>query len=170
MTPPDLAMSRFQAQLECMQGQPDDTEARTGRKVALPALGNLETDEGQDEVGDLVAEQEVGETILVFEMGLAQAKGPLEISEHSLNPEARLIPGDCLLSVVEGGTQIPYTTPEATDDDVNGGWFLVVVWDIGEEGGGAFIRAGALLVEQLLGLLRLAKLLDSGFVPGREPW
>jgi hypothetical protein len=63
-------MSWFEAQLECVQSQPDDTEeARTAWKVSVPAPGDLKIDERQDEIGDLVAEK-AGETIFAFETNL----------------------------------------------------------------------------------------------------
>ena len=71
-------------------------------------------------------------------LGFKHSSSACEISQHFLNPEALLIPGDCLLSVVAGGTQLPNTLPEATDDDVNSGRSLVAVLDSGEEDGGAF--------------------------------
>jgi hypothetical protein len=82
VTPPDLTMPAFEAQLKGMKTQPDDTQAGTRREVVVPALGDAETDEGQDEVGDLVAKEKAGKTLLVFEVSLAQAESALEISEH----------------------------------------------------------------------------------------
>ena len=75
----------------------------------MPALRHMNTDDGQDEIGDRVAEEKMGQTFLVLEMGLAQAKGTLEISEQFLNPETILVPGHGLPGMLEGSTKIPNT-------------------------------------------------------------
>lgn len=36
----------FEAQLECMESQPDDTQAGTQRELVVPELGDAKTDEG----------------------------------------------------------------------------------------------------------------------------
>lgn len=61
--PPDLAMSRFQAWLECAQSHTNDAEAGAGREIPVPAFGDMKANVGQDEVGDLAAEKKATEAI-----------------------------------------------------------------------------------------------------------
>jgi hypothetical protein len=121
-----------------MQAQPDDTQAGTGREVVVPALGHAETDERQDEVGDLVAKEKTGKALFIFEVGLTQTEGAFEISEHFFNPETLLVPGDGLLGIREGCAELPDAISQPGDDDVDRDRFLVPVLDVGEDDGRAF--------------------------------
>jgi len=135
MTSPDLAMSRFEAEFEGMERQLDYTQAGRGREVGVPTLGDLKTDEGQDEIGDLIAKEKASEALFVLQMGFTQAVGALEISEHSLNPETLLLPGHCLFGIATGSAKIPHTVPQAADDDVDSDRILVSILDVGEDDG-----------------------------------
>jgi hypothetical protein len=104
----------------------------------VPTLGDLTTDEGQDEIGDLIAKEKASEALFVLQMGLTQAEGALEISEHFLNPETLLVPGDRLIGVAKGSAKIPNTVPQATNDNVDGDRFLISILDVGEDDGRSF--------------------------------
>ena len=79
MTSPDLAMFRFERWVECLQCQPHDTDARTGREVAVPALVDPQADEGQDAIDDLAADKKAIKATFILEMGvLAECSHPFE--------------------------------------------------------------------------------------------
>jgi hypothetical protein len=99
----------------------------------VPTPGDLKTDKGEDEIGNLVAKEKTSETILVIEIGPSEAEEAFEISEHFLNPESLPIPGNSLFCVAEGGAKIPDTVTQAADDDVDGDRILFSVLDVGED-------------------------------------
>ncbi len=147
MTFPDLLVSRLSNQIWALDCEPYEGQSGTGGQVLLPAPGKPETDDEQDQVGDLEAEQQPSQAVFILEASLAQAQGTLEISEHFLprkntgicdNPEAFLVPGDRLLGVAEGSAQIPEAGALATDDEVQPDGVPAAILDLGEQEGCPF--------------------------------
>ena len=96
----------------------------------MPALWHVETNDGEQEISELVTKQEPVKALFVLQSRLPQAKEALVISEHFLNPEALFVPGNGLTWVGERGAQVPDFVAKATDDDVDGDRMALSIADV----------------------------------------
>jgi len=123
--------------LQCPQTELEKTKPLARGQIILPALGQLQANQNQDQIGDLKTQQHVSQTLFVLEMRPGQAQVAFEISEHFFNPETVFVPAHSLFGVGERSAQIPDFVTFATDDQVEANRLLVPVIHLREPDGGA---------------------------------
>jgi len=116
-----------------VNGAPDWAGVVFGAHVGLPATREMGTDQVEQEVGELIAEEQAFETAGGANGSFSQPQRAFEISKHLFDPEAFLVPVDSLMRIRERGRQIPGFVSHSADDDIGYDRALVTIGDLGEQ-------------------------------------